>query len=650
MQLNCENLIMGKTHNEIIHQSHKRSKEFGLNKAGTSAKRFLTEVQLKRLLKENAELLEITSPIIESLYDFLKGSGFIIILTDKTGRILGLEGDLETLDETSKQNLVPGALMDEKSVGTNAVGTALSEDAPIQVTASEHFMSIFQHVTCSACPIHDPNGQIIGVLNLTGKSELAHPHTLGLVVATVSAIEYRINNINIQKQLHNSNQFAFSMMNNLTNGLFAMDLSDRILWVNDTACRTINTRRLDLIDKPIESIFPDWPAVKETILHNEPYADEDNHFSLPKVKSRFLFNAYLIKTKENQILGYILSFRELSGILKMISKLGEYSTRYTFTDFIGESRQTRELIKYCKTIAKNPSTVLISGESGTGKEIIAQAIHSASPRQKQAFVAINCGAISESLIESELFGYSEGAFTGAKKGGKTGKFELANNGTLFLDEIGEMPLEMQVKLLRTIQEKAVIRVGSNKSIPVNVRIIAATNKNLEEEVKAGRFRLDLYYRLNVFEVHIPPLRDRRDDILPLVNYFLKKIASRLDIPIPELKPELLDALLQYNWPGNIRELENLMERAVILRGKLDRNQISHASDAFTISRSLSSVPETENDQIFSLEENEKNNILKTIRHFENNISKSAEALGISRNTLYQKMKKYDLLHVSTFGG
>ncbi len=650
MQRNCENLIMGKTHIEIIHQSHKRSKEFGLNKGNAPAKRFLTEAQVKRLLKENAELLEITSPIIESLYDFLKGSGFIIILTDKTGRILELEGDIETLDETSKQNLVPGALMDEKSVGTNAVGTALSEDSPIQVTASEHFMSIFQHVTCSACPIHDSNGQIIGMLNLTGKSELAHPHTLGLVVATVSAIEYRINNVNIQKQLHNSNQFAFSMMNNLSNGLFAMDLNDRILWVNDTACRTINTRRLDLIDKSIESIFPDWPAVKETILRNEPYADEDNHFSLPKVKSRFLFNAYLIKTKENQILGYILSFRELSGILKMISKLGEHSTRYTFSDFIGESRQTRELIKYCKTIAKNPSTVLISGESGTGKEIIAQAIHSSSPRQKQAFVAINCGAISESLIESELFGYSEGAFTGAKKGGKTGKFELANNGTLFLDEIGEMPLEMQVKLLRTIQEKAVIRVGSNKPIPVNVRILAATNKNLEEEVKAGRFRLDLFYRLNVFEVQIPPLRDRRDDILPLVNHFLKKISSRFDIPIPELKPELLDALLQYNWPGNIRELENLMERAVILRGKLDRNQISHASDAFTIAKSFNLESGTEKNQIFSLEENEKNNILKTIRHFENNISKSAEALGISRNTLYQKMKKYDLLHVSTFGG
>jgi len=639
---------MEKTHKEIIHQSHKRSKGYGINKNGLTTNRFLTESQVKKLLKENADLIDVTHPIIEELSDFLKGSGFVIILTDKNGRIIEITGDLQPLSEATKQNLVLGAFMDEKSVGTNAVGTALSENAPIQITAKEHFIEIFHNWTCSAAPIHDTSKQIIGALNLTGDSKLVHPHTLGLVVAAVSAIENRINNINIQKQLHNANQFAFSMMNNLTYGLFAMDLNDRILWVNDTACRSINTRRLDLIDKPIDRIFPNWPLVKEIILQNEPYSDEENSFSIPKIKERFLFNSYLIKTKENEILGYLLSFREVSGILKMINKYTDYSTRYSFNDFIGESQQTKDLIKLCKTLSKNPSTILISGESGTGKEIIAQSIHNASPRRNQPFVAINCGAISESLIESELFGYADGAFTGAKKGGKQGKFELAHNGTLFLDEIGEMPLDMQVKLLRSIQEKAVIRVGSNKPIPINVRIIAATNKNLEEEVKANKFRLDLYYRLNVFEVQIPPLRDRRDDIIPLVNYFIKKIAAKFDVPIPELKPELLEAFTHYNWPGNIRELENLMERAVILKGNLDKSHISHTVVITHSAPVENRLLDIENEEIWSLEEHEKNNILRTIKHFQNNISKSAESLGISRNTLYQKMKKYDLLHVSTF--
>jgi sigma-54 dependent transcriptional regulator, acetoin dehydrogenase operon transcriptional activator AcoR len=189
-------------------------------------------------------------------------------------------------------------------------------------------------------------------------------------------------------------------------------------------------------------------------------------------------------------------------------------------------------------------------------------------------VAINCGAISESLIESELFGYAEGAFTGARKGGRPGKFELADKGTLFLDEIGEMPLDMQVKLLRAIQEKAVMRVGSEKPIPVDVRIIAATNKNLEEEVKAGRFRPDLYYRINVMEVRVPPLRERPDDIIPLVQHFLKRKAARFELPIPEIQPEVLDYLFKYQWPGNIRELENILEKAVILGGK-----VSHAGPA-----------------------------------------------------------------------
>ncbi len=639
---------MGRTHKEIIHRSHKRSKEYGLDKEDIFQDRFLSQSQIRKLLNENAELIDITTPIIEELFDFLKGSGFIIILADKNGRIIEITGDTEPLDEAGRQKLALGAFMDEKNIGTNSVGTALSENCPIQITADEHFIKGFNKWTCSAAPIHDSFKQIVGALNLSGNSELVHPHTLGLVVAAVSAIEYRINTINIQKQLHNSNQFAFSMMNNLTYGLFAMDMNDNILWVNDTACRSINTRRLDLIDKPIERIFPDWPQVKETILQNEPFSDEENRFSITRIKERYLFSAYLIKTKEGEILGYLLSFREFSGIMKIINKYNEHSTRYSFDDFIGESQQTKELIRYCKTIAKNPSTVLVCGDSGTGKEIIAQSIHHASPRKNQPFVAINCGAISESLIESELFGYADGAFTGAKKGGKPGKFELADKGTLFLDEIGEMPLEMQVKLLRTIQEKAVIRVGGNRPIPVNVRIIAATNKNLEEQIKDGKFRLDLYYRLNVFEVLIPPLRDRRDDILPLVHFFLKRNAARFDIPIPELKPELIDALVKYDWPGNIRELENLMERAVILKGNLDEKHISHSSvPTENISVELDQS-KTETDEIWSLEEHEKNNILRTIRHFQNNISKSAESLGISRNTLYQKMKKYDLLHVSTF--
>jgi sigma-54 dependent transcriptional regulator, acetoin dehydrogenase operon transcriptional activator AcoR len=635
---------MGKSHKDIIHQSHKRSREFGISEELTVSRRILSSTELNEVLKKNRELIEITLPVIDELYEFLKGSGFIIMLTSRDGCILEINGDMDQLEEARKVKLIRGACMDERSIGTNAMGTAISENCPVQVTATEHFISAYHKWTCSAAPIHDMNNAIIGTLNLTGKSHLVHPHTLGMVVAAVSAIEFRIKNASIQSQLDNSNQFAFGMMNNLAYGLFAIDLDDDILWVNDTACRSINIRRLHLINIPIESIFPDWKQVKEIILKQDSYIDVEGQFHIPKLREKFLFSAYPIRTKEGDIPGFLLAFREYSGVIRMINQFAGHSTRYSFNDLVGESKSIKELISYCTRIALKPTTVLISGESGTGKEIIAQAIHHASPRNAAAFVAINCGAISESLIESELFGYVEGAFTGATKAGRPGKFELADKGTIFLDEIGEMPLGMQVKLLRAIQEKAVMRVGSDKPIPVNVRIIAATNKNLEEEVKAGRFRLDLYYRLNVIEVRVPPLRERRDDIEPLIRYFLKRKAAKFEIPIPEIGQEMMDRLISYDWPGNVRELENMMERAVVLDGKIPEGAIhgpGHAEnepDAGEADNSRS-LPVS-----WNLDAIEESTIRKALDHFGNNITRIAEALGLSRNTLYLKMKKYNILH------
>jgi sigma-54 dependent transcriptional regulator, acetoin dehydrogenase operon transcriptional activator AcoR len=630
---------MAKTHKDIIRHSHERSREYGIKKELSVSRKLLSPSDFRKVLKENRPLLDVALPVMEEMYGFLRGSGFIIILTDRNGCILEVNGDEEPLEDAGKLSLVRGAYMDEASIGTNAMGTAISEDSPVQVTASEHFISAYHRWTCSAAPIHDVNGVIAGTLNLTGHSKLAHPHTLGLIVAAVSAIEYRINNVHIQKQLDNANQFAFAMMNNLAYGLFAIDLNDEIMWVNDFACRSVNIRRLHLINIPITSIFKEWNEVKETILQHKNYLDEEGKFSIPKLKEKYVFSAYLINTKEGEIRGYLLAFREYSGILKMVNQYAGHSTRYTFDDFIGESDAAREMMRYCRTIARKPTTVLITGETGTGKEIIAQAIHHESPRQEAAFVAINCGAISESLIESELFGYAEGAFTGARKGGRPGKFELADKGTLFLDEIGEMPLDMQVKLLRAIQEKAVIRVGSEKPVPVDVRIIAATNKDLEEEVKAGRFRMDLYYRINVMQVNVPALRERRDDIPLLVRYFLKRKSAKFDIPIPDIPPNVFESLMRYDWPGNVRELENIVEKAVLLGGNISLQDLPKESPV-PVDLTVRNDHPTNVSQSWNLEEIEKDTIVRAMEHFGDNISKIAEALGVSRNTLYLKMKKY----------
>ena len=616
--------------------------EYGVDKYNLSPK-ILDAERLNRVLAKNQTLLDIARPIIEELYGFHKENNFLIILADKRGCILYIKGNEYAISATQDLNIRVGTYMDEKSIGTNGIGTSLAENGPVQISGDEHFSIDYHTKSCTAAPIREKSGQIIGVLNLTDYSTQSHPNTMGLVVTAVKAIESHFQNINIQKQLQNSNEFAFAMMNSLSYGMFAIDLNDDILWVNDAACRFINIRRLHLINISIKEFFPDWDLVRNSILTDQPYIDEEAKFNISELKEKFLFNAYPIKTKDKEILGFILSFRELSRVLKIIKKYAGFSTRYTFDYIVGESPKTKALIKNAKTVAKNFSTVLITGESGTGKEIIAQSLHHASRYRNASFVAVNCGAIAETLIESELFGYVEGAFTGAKKGGSPGKFELADGGTLFLDEIGEMPLNMQVKLLRVLQEKTVYRVGSSTPIYVNVRIIAATNKNLTEELAKGTFRFDLYYRLNVIEINVPPLRERKEDIVPLARFFLKKKAAIYEKTIPELDAETINQLILYKWPGNVRELENFIERAVIFDGRVNASSLLKTDiPNDVVSNPKSNIlPES-----WRLEDMEKELISKALVKFDHNISKIAEVLGVSRNTLYLKMKKYNLSKVS----
>lgn len=282
---------------------------------------------------------------------------------------------------------------------------------------------------------------------------------------------------------------------------------------------------------------------------------------------------------------------------------------------------------------------MITGESGTGKEIFAQAIHNLSSRRGKIFIAVNCGAIPSNLIESELLGYEEGAFTGAKKGGNAGKFELAHGGTIFLDEIGEMSLETQVRLLRVIEEGVVSRVGGSKQIPVDVRIIAATNKDLQEEVKKGSFRKDLFYRLNVLPLWLPPLRDRKEDIPILIDYYMTKVSKKLNKNKFKIDSTVMNKFMEYDWPGNIRELENVVE--LIVNTEKIPDYILKLHKTFVVGNNK--VAEgSMNFESMKLEDVEKNHIIKVLKSFRGNISLAAKAMGIGRNTLYRKMEKYHI--------
>ncbi|UOR11450.1 sigma-54-dependent Fis family transcriptional regulator [Halobacillus amylolyticus] len=326
------------------------------------------------------------------------------------------------------------------------------------------------------------------------------------------------------------------------------------------------------------------------------------------------------------------------------AKLKE-SSSITLDQIIGNSESTAHIKRLARKVAKTEATVLITGESGTGKEMYAKGIHHLSPFSSGPFISLNCGAIPEHLFESELFGYEEGAFTGAKKGGKPGKFELAQHGTLFLDEIGEMPLMMQTKLLRVLQEKEVERVGGHQPYEIETRIIAATNRNLNEMIEAGEFREDLYYRINVIEIPISSLRERTEDIPQLVTYYLYAICSKYQMSVKVLASEAMAVFLHYHWPGNIRELVNTLEKLAIL---VDGNTINthhlpdYMRDKKTV-RQESSDNATLMKQARNLGDEKERELIRTVlRKTGGNKSKAAEQLGIHRTTLYQKMKKYDL--------
>ena len=362
--------------------------------------------------------------------------------------------------------------------------------------------------------------------------------------------------------------------------------------------------------------------------------------------------------KEGKVVGAVgkVMFKDMSNFYSISKKLvnlereieyyknelgKERRAKYSFEDIIGSSQEINKVKIMAARVARTDSNVLIYGESGTGKELFAHAIHSASKRAAAPFIKVNCAAIPAQLLESELFGYEEGAFTGAKKGGKKGKFELANNGTILLDEIGYMPMDMQVKLLRVIQEKEIERVGGNVVKNIDFRIIASTNKNLEESIKHSEFREDLFYRLDVMKITIPPLRERREDIVDLSNYLMKKVASKLGIYAEGISKDAMSYLHNYNWPGNIRELENVIERALNLMDSELSITTEQLPDRISknekkyFDRGTSDLKEI-------IEVVEKEIIAEKLKINSGNKNKTAKQLGISRVGLYKKIEKYNL--------
>lgn len=437
------------------------------------------------------------------------------------------------------------------------------------------------------------------------------------------------------------------------NWMVVVDKNGYITMINKPYCNFLGTTQEEAIGKHVTEV------IENTRMHIVVKTKEREIGDVQQIKGNQMIADRMPIFKGDELIGAVgtVIFKdivELDSYVKKVAVMEKeldfykkelkkaLGSKYNFDNIIGNSPAINKAKMLAKKVSASKSSILLMGDSGTGKELFAHSIHNASPRANYPLIKVNCASIPADLLESELFGYEEGAFTGAKKGGKPGKFELADNSTIFLDEIGDMPLEMQVKLLRVIQEKEVERVGGTKSKKLDVRIIAATNKNLEEMVQEKTFREDLYYRLNVIKVTIPSLKERKEDIEPIANHLMKKLSKEMDRFVTEIDKEAMAHLKGHDWPGNIRELENTIERAINLVEKEAKITVNHLPYYIREKKgnySISSGRVGLKDVIAQVEIKEIRNALDICK---GNKQKAARELGISRTSLYEKMEKYGL--------
>jgi len=580
---------------------------------------------LARSIAQNQELVDTAKQVMDKLAHSIHLSSSVVTLVDTTGLVLHVSATSEDLENVPYG--APGRRCDEATLGANGMGVCLIERKPVHVIAAEHFNASLHYLSCSAAPVHDSSGRFLGAINLAISTENFHQHTLGLVEAAAQAIEEHLRLRSLLRTQH-------IILELLDDGVIVLNGDGVIASINRQACAMLG---LDAgaAGKNIQTFLRSSDVLRTVLADRQTFHDRETTFGLEHGERSCALSCAPFADG-----GVILTLRETRRMRKYAARVAGAKAVYTFENIVGESKQLREAIRVARVASQGEATTLLLGESGTGKELFAQAIHNAGSRRKGPFVVVNCGALPRNLVQSELFGYVAGAFSGALKEGSPGKFELADGGSIFLDEIGEMPLEAQVSLLRLLQESEVTRLGGKEAKPIDVRIIAATNKDLPTAVRNNAFRGDLYYRLNVLTIQIPPLRQRDDDVQLLTRVFIDKFKRSLGKADLEISREALAALAAHHWPGNVRELENCIERLVNVACG-DRIDISDMpQDVMT--DMIQGRQATPGEATMSLKRIQKALILGTLRETGGNFRRASSLLNISRTTLYAKLKQYGI--------
>jgi sigma-54 dependent transcriptional regulator, acetoin dehydrogenase operon transcriptional activator AcoR len=619
---------------------HRCLREFGIEPSAPRQISVLNPQSVKQLQESLGQLLPVARAEMESLYEQIAGSGFAVILADTQGAVLSTITDPALQREFRHAGLSLGALWDERHEGTNGIGTCLAETGPVTVHREEHFRGYNLTLSCSAAPILDPHGGILAVLDAStansSDSRLIQRHTMALVNMSAHLIS-RWNFLNEYRhswilRFHSRPEFVGL----LHEALMAIDDEGSILAVNESALVQLgcSTRR-SLVGEPIGKYFQFNFGALEQRARFEPsaiwpvrdVAHGRRFFAIAREPARPAEHAQV----------------------SLPNAHGAAAEPPIEREHVGEDSQMRKNLACGRQLFAKQVPILLHGATGTGKEAFAKNLHRGSLWSDKPFVTVNCAAIPESLIESELFGYTRGAFTGAAKEGRVGKILQSNGGTLFLDEIGDMPLMLQTRLLRVIEEREVVPLGSEQAIPVNLHVISATHRDVLQMIQNGEFREDLYYRLNGVTLHLPLLRDRGDKADLIRTLLREENAGQDCIKIDE---DAFRKLMHYSWPGNIRQLRNVLRTAaalcrdgIIRASNLPQEILDTEPRPAPLPAASAEPPAAaaESSPSAALREAECAALLRELERMRWNISRTAQTLGISRNTLYRKIHKHRIL-------
>ena len=574
--------------------------------------------ELARAREHQRELIDHALPAMNYLHAQTRDSGSVIVLSNADGLLLQSCGDAEFLDRASQVLLSPGASWHEAHRGTNAVGTSLALAAPTVVTGSEHYLACNGFLTCAAAPISDSRGQLMGVLDISGDYRSSHPHTFGLVRAAAQMIENRMFLSRHGKDVRLRFHPLAEGIGTLAEGVVAVSRDGWVVGANPAGLSLLSLIPVDLGRIRIDQLL----ATRLESLIDWAGRRAEEPLFLPRRARAGLF----VRVEMSPAPVAIATARQ-TEVPRGPDALSQLDTG---------DEQLATAIQRARRIMVKDIPLLIQGESGVGKELFASAVHRSGPRHNQPFVAVNCAALPENLIEAELFGYVGGAYTGARREGAPGRIREADGGTLFLDEIGDMPLALQGRLLRVLQERVVQPLGGGRAVPVNFALICATHRQLKDAVDAGRFRADLYYRINGLTLILPPLRERGD--------FNRLVASLLDEFEPGrrivLAPSVAKAFASHTWPGNLRQLANALRTACAMLGdretRIDWDHLPDDLVAELKQRLAGSHSAAQTDNLHSQVDQ---TILRTVEAVQGNMAEAARRLGISRNTLYRRMHR-----------